>query len=240
MNRFVWLAPIGCLGLVLASPLLTSAQEPDRPEDPQTVGHMQAHLERISAIKDAILAGRLRQTREPAAWLAAHEPMEDLPLSFEPFVLSMRGHAEAIVAADDIPAAAAGVTAIANDCGGCHIASEIDLEFGYDEEPPSWSDLQSHMQRHLWAIDRLWEGLIGPSDASWSRGIRMLAEAPLLGTEATWDEEAAHGDELAHRVHDLGRQAASALTPLDRAEVYSEMIGVCAECHTRTGGGPGT
>lgn len=240
MNRFVWLALIGCLGIVLSSPLLTSAQEPGRPEDPQTVGHMHEHLERISAIKDAILAGNLRRVREPAAWLAAHDPIEDLPLPFEPFVLSMRGHAEDIVAADDIPTAAVGVSAIANDCGSCHVASEIDLEFGYDEEPPSWSDMQSHMQRHLWAIERLWEGLIGPSDASWSRGIRMMAEAPLHGTEATWDEEATDGDALARRVHELGRQAAAALTPLDRAEVYGEMIGVCAECHTRTGGGPGS
>lgn len=93
------------------------------------------------------------------------------------------------------------------------------------------------MQRHQWAADRLWEGLIGPSDAAWSRGIRMLAEAPLHGTEPSWDT-ASDGDELARRVHELGSEAASALLPHARATVYGEMLGLCADCHTRTGGGP--
>ena len=123
-------------------------------------------------------------------------------------------------------------------CQNCNFAWKITLELGYDQKPPAWSDMESHMQRHQWAIDRLWEGLIGPSDAAWSRGIRMLAEAPLHGTEATWDEPAAAGDELARRVHELGREAATALLPPARAAVYGEVLGVCADCHTRTGGGP--
>ena len=90
--------------------------------------------------------------------------------------------------AEDIVSAAASVSAIATNCANCHMASEVNLQFGYDQEPSEWQDLETHMQRHQWGVDRLWEGLIAPSDASWSRGIRMLAEAPLEGTETAWDE----------------------------------------------------
>ncbi len=208
-------------------------------DETETMLHMHEHLVRLTDIKAAILIGELDDAREPAEWLADHEPMEDLQLIYEPFVLSMREHALEIVDARDIKSAAQSMAAIATDCASCHIATQTDLKFGFDEEPPAWSDMTSHMQRHQWAVDRLWEGLIGPSDASWARGIRMMAEAPLHGTENTWDEETApDADKLATAVHELGVQAASALTPDARSQIYGSMIGVCAECHSRTGGGP--
>lgn len=226
-----------CLFLAVVAPL---AQEGDSEDPSATAIHMHEHLVQLTDIKAEIVAGNLAGTREPAAWLADHEPMDDMPLVYEPFVQSMRGNALAILDAGDLESAAVGVSTIARDCAACHTAFGIDLKFGFDQEPPAWSDLESHMQRHQWAVDRLWEGLIGPSDGSWSRGITMLAEAPLKGTEASWDEEATHGDELASRVHMLGREAASALTPEARSGVYGRIVGTCAECHTRTGGGPGT
>ncbi len=229
----------GAILALLITALLIGAQSSTAQEESDTAMHMHEHLLRLTDIKTALINGDLDGVREPADWLANHEPLPDLPLIFEPFVLDMRAHAGQIVEAGDLATASAGVSAIARDCASCHMAAGIDLKFGFDEAPPGWSDLQTHMQRHLWAVDRLWEGLIGPSDASWSRGVTMLAEAPLLGTEAAWDEEEAHGDELAIRVHQLGRNAASALTPEARSSVYGNLLGACAECHKQTGGGPG-
>lgn len=200
--------------------------------------HMQQHMQQITRIRTAVISGDLDGVRRPATWLQQHEPAPEASILYVPFILSMRSHAGEILEARDVQSAAADVSAIATDCANCHIASEVDLDFGNASEPPAWSDMESHMQRHQWAIDRLWEGLIGPSDASWSRGIRMLAEAPLHGTEATWEGSVADGDAMARRVHELGREAATALLPHARAAIYGEMLGVCADCHTRTGGGP--
>ena len=201
--------------------------------------HMQRHLQQITRIKTAVIRGDLEGLRRPATWLQQHEPAPEASILYVPFILSMRDHAGKILEAQDIGTAATDVSAIATDCANCHIASEVDINFDNPAEPPAWSDMESHMQRHQWAIDRLWEGLIGPSDVSWSRGIRMLAEAPLHDTEATWDDTTGtDGDVMARRVHDLGREAATALLPHARAAVYGEMLGVCADCHTRTGGGP--
>ena len=200
--------------------------------------HMQQHLQQITRIQTAVIRGDLDGLRRPATWLQQHEPAPEASILYVPFILSMRSHASEILEAGDIRTAAADVSAIATDCANCHIASEVNLKFRGAVEPAGGPDLSSHMQRHQWAIDRLWEGLIGPSDASWSRGIRMLAEAPLHGTEARWDDTVADGDVLARRVHELGREAATALLPHARAAVYGEMLGVCADCHTRTDGGP--
>jgi len=229
--------PGAALCVLVVSSILAASQT--GAEQPATALHMQEHLERITQIKNAVIRSDLAGIRRPATWLAEHEPAPEATILYVPFILSMQGHAAEILAAADIQEAAADVSAIATDCANCHIASEVDVEFGDSDEPPAWSDMESHMQRHQWAIDRLWEGLIGPSDVAWSRGIRMLAEAPLHGTEATWDAPVTDGDELARRVHELGREAATALLPYARATVYSEMLSVCANCHTRTGGGPG-
>ena len=200
--------------------------------------HMREHLQQITRIQTAVIRGDLDRLRRPATWLQQHEPAPEASILYVPFILSMRGYASEILEAEDIRTAAADVSAIATACANCHIASEVNLNFGSAAEPAGGPDLGSHMQRHQWAIDRLWEGLIGPSDASWSRGIRMLAEAPLHGTEARWDDTVADGDAMARRVHQLGREAATALLPHDRAAIYGEMLSVCADCHTRTDGGP--
>ena len=228
--------PVLAVCLVVAAQLLAvpgpQAQEMD------TALHMQEHLEQITRIKTAIVRGDLDRTRRPATWLAQHEPTPEASMLYVPFILSMQDHASEILDAETVSEAAQDLSRVATDCANCHVASEVEVDFGQTGTPPGWADMASHMQRHQWAIDRLWEGLIAPSDASWSRGIRMLAEAPLHGTEATWDEEVHEGDELARKVHQLGREAATALLPYARAEVYGEMLGACAECHLRTGGGP--
>ena len=232
MNKQTLAAAVigACLALLL--------QREAAAQDSDLALHMQEHLQRITQIRTNVIRGDLQGLRPPATWLAQHEPSPEASILYVPFILSMQDHASKILEAGDIRTAAADVSAIATDCANCHIASAVAIDFGNAPEPPAWSDMVSHMQRHEWAIDRLWEGLIGPSDVSWSRGVRMLAEAPLHGTEAAWDDAVAGGDEMARRVHNLGKEAATALLPHARAEVYGQMLAVCADCHTRTGGGP--
>lgn len=231
MNKRSRVAALGLLVLALIGTALSQ-------EESETIVHMHEHLVRLTDVKTALLIGDLDEARGPARWLVEHEPPASIPPMYQSFVFAMRDHAADVLIAPDVEAAAKGMATIATDCAACHTAMAVNLRFGFDEEPPSWSDLQSHMQRHQWAVDRLWEGLIGPSDASWARGIRMLAEAPLKGTENNWGEAQQEGDALAHRVHDLGVEAAAALTPEARSDVYGEIIATCAACHAETDGGP--
>jgi hypothetical protein len=98
------------------------------------------------------------------------------------------------------------------------------------------------MQRHQWAMDRLWEGLIGPSDAAWTRGTAELAEEALHAADLSDSVTASEANELeniAREVHELGAAGVGLTSLNDRSQVYGRILGLCADCHTRIGRGPG-
>jgi hypothetical protein len=236
------LVSILCLALGLTLPHWLSAQEAVSEEMTEAAEHMHEHLVYITTIKAFITMGLLEGTRQPANWLATHERLAELPASFEPFVEFMRSSARQVEKAEDLGTAAAAVSLMAQNCGNCHRASHMDIEFGFDALPAQWSDSETHMQRHQWAMDRLWEGLIGPSDAAWTRGTNMLAEEPLHAADVSDNvtvEEARVLENIARQVHELGAAGAGLTALNDRSQVYGRILGLCADCHTRVGRGPG-
>ena len=229
------------LGLVL--PCWLNAQETISEEETAAAAHMHDHLTYITTIKAFITMGRLEGTRQPANWLATHETLPDLPTQYEPFVDFMRSSARQVEKAENLQTAAEAVSLLAQNCGNCHRASHVDIEFGYDALPAQWSDSETHMQRHQWAMDRLWEGLIGPSDAAWNRGTAMLSEEQLHAADVSASATAGEADTLeniAREVHELGAAGAGLTGLSDRSQVYGRILGLCADCHTRVGRGPGT
>jgi len=202
--------------------------------------HMHEHLVQISTIKSAIIAGNLDDVVEPASWLADHETPPILPAEFESYVVRMKSYARRVVDAESLVSAAESVSAIAKTCGNCHLVNDVNLEFGYDRIPRmDVEDVVTHMQRHQWAMDRLWEGLIGPSDAAWNRGTDMLIDAPLLPTDVTTaTDNIVEIGNIARRIHALGGIGTETKTPDARSELYAEVLGLCASCHTLLRGGP--
>lgn len=201
---------------------------------------MYEQLTRISTIKSAIIAGELENAREAATWLASHETAADLRAEFESYIILMRSHARHVIEAESLASAAESVSEMAKTCGNCHLVNDVNLEFGHDDRPhEDVEDVVTHMQRHRWATDRLWEGLIGPSDIAWNRGADMLIDAPLLPSDVTTttDNVAEIGD-IARRIHTLGGIGTETKTPDARSELYAEVLGLCASCHTLLGGGP--
>lgn len=243
MNTVSKLFLIPCLALLAAMPILLPAQSPDADDGVDIATHMHEHLTRITEIKTQIISGNLPGVHEPAIWLAEHESATGLPENFEPYVEQMRNHARQVVEAADLDTAAVAVSNMARTCGNCHLVNGIRIAFSYDRTPPDWSDTRTHMRRHLWAADRLWEGLIGPSDRAWGRGTDMLVDVPLSpinvmdGTTGTFD--AAAIDEIARRVHVLGGQGTNTRTPDARAALYADLLGLCARCHSMLESGPG-
>lgn len=236
------LVSIICIALGLTLPHRLSAQQAVSEEETVAAAHMHNHLTYITTIRAFITMGLLEGTRQPAHWLATHETLSDIPVSFEPFIEFMRSSARQVEKAEDLGTAAAAVSLMAQNCGNCHRASNVDVEFGFDALPAQWSDSETHMQRHQWAMDRLWEGMIGPSDAAWTRGTDMFAEEPLHAVEVSASvttSEARILENIAREVHELGAAGASLTALNDRSQVYCRILGLCADCHTRVGRGPG-
>ena len=243
MKTLFWLASIAALTLIVTTSRILPAQEVRGEDETDVATQMHEYLGRITTIKSLIIMGNLDGAREPAIWLADHEAVAGLPADFEPYVGLMRQYSRGVNNATDLISAALAVSGMARTCSSCHIANEVAIEFGYDQVPAEWSDTVSHMQRHQWAVDRLWEGLIGPSDNAWNRGMDMLVDVPLhaddVMSEDSADADAAALDRMARRVHALTRRGTTATTPTARADVFGELLGLCAACHTRLGRGPG-
>jgi cytochrome c553 len=242
MKKSLRLASILVLALFAIVPRPLPSQEVDADAAIEFANHMHEHLNRITAIKSSIVRDDLQGVREPASWIAEHDSVPGLPSNYAPYVELMRVYARQVVAATDIKSAAESVSRMARTCGNCHLVNHVDLEFGFDTRPGDGPDTLTHMQRHQWAVDRLWEGLIGPSDVAWSRGAKMLVDVPLSPVdfiiEATDGKDMAVLDETAHRVHVLGGQGTNIRTPDARSALYGELLGLCAGCHTTLGRGP--
>jgi len=86
------------------------------------------------------------------------------------------------------------------------------------------------MYRHMWAADRLWEGLTGPSDDAWRSGAEVLARAP-ASPPVTETPLPAGVVALLAEVRELGQAALEAETLAQRANLYAPFLASCAGCH---------
>lgn len=243
MRILLRLVSILLSGLFAATPGLLQSEESGIAVSSDVANHMHDHLGRITTIKSFIIFGDLEKVREPATWLAEHESVFGLAENFGPSLKLMREFSRQVVEAPDLQTAAVAVSSIARSCGDCHLQNNVGLAFGYDSVPDDWADTISHMQRHQWGMDRLWEGLIGPSDVAWARGSDMLVDVPLKSSAvvgaATNNVDLAALDKITTRIHALGSRGADAKSQAQRSAMYAELLNLCAECHTKTGRGPG-
>ena len=228
--------PALCLSLVLlALGCRTDKQsaapidQPKDPESPPVATPMAEHFIQAEQIRDALIAGELEETREPAQWLIDNLIAEDVPVRWRPHVPDVRSAAETVVNAGSIAEAAAAAGLMAQECGECHEA--VDIKVAAADRPTPLSDPSAfaQMDRHAWAAERMWDSLIGPHDDAWVEGATMMRDAPLHGDTAPEPVTA-----LADQVHSLA-DAAVELPAKDRAEHYGNLITTCAGCHTQLG-----
>jgi cytochrome c556 len=220
----------GALLLLATSTLAACAGGPD----PNTAApsHMFAHFMQVGVIQSAIVSGDVGATRGPARWLASHQA-EQFPAAAEPALEQMRAEARIILAQDELTEIARSLARMGTACGNCHRVTDGGPHLKLGEAPPLTSAPEEHMNRHIWAVDRLWEGIIGPSDASWAAGAAALVGAPLtFGAGGATSDQA---DQLARKVHDLATRATAATDPKDRAAVYGELLQTCTLCHEALG-----
>jgi mono/diheme cytochrome c family protein len=197
---------------------------------------MQEHFAQAKAIQEGVINGDLEAVKTAAQWVAEHQTPEGLPEGWEPYVAAMKEAAQEAAAATEVSAAAMPAATIAENCGSCHLAVGARPLRVLPPEPPQDPATVPHMLGHLWGADRMWEGLIVPSDVSWSNGVAPLAGDPLQPESLT--DHAEYADSvraLALRVHELAAEGRTAEGQEARAVIYGEFIATCAECHQMLG-----
>ena len=194
---------------------------------------MWQHYQLVERLHYAAVQGNLADARAVAGWFADRQSAPDLPPDAERFASQMRAYAADIVGANSIEEVATTTANMGRTCGECHEATNRGpaLRTGAVED---LGDDMAEMTRHKWASDRMWDGLIGPSDVSWTTGTREWANSSMLPGEVREQNDLGgelHG--LEARLHGLGQQAATEESQERRAQLYGQMMAACAECHTR-------
>jgi cytochrome c553 len=192
---------------------------------------MRSHFLHVAAVRDAVIAGDLDRARAPAAWLAEHGAPSDIPDRWIPYVTDLRVLSAGLTEAATIDELARTLGVVAGTCASCHEALDVRIEY-LPGMPPSGGDLRARMQRHKWAAERLWKGLVFPHETAWRRGAAALVEAPgELGALAEDPAQRGATTALAERLETLAWRAVETADGHQRAQVFGEMLTTCATCH---------
>jgi len=201
---------------------------------PEVEPRMIGHYENVGRLHAEAAAGRLEGVRTEANELLARESGAGLPADVASHVEELRIYAGLAARAPDVTSAASAVSRVAAACGSCHKAMKRGPTYEIVTGPPAGENpVATRMIRHTWAADKLWDGLVGPSDDSWQAGASVLRDAPLFTDDLTDDvEQYEPVTKLAWTVHELSARANSARDQSVRAALYGELLGTCASCHS--------
>jgi hypothetical protein len=205
------------------------AATPAAPQAGSSLDHiMREHFADALLIRQAVIAGAPENAAAPASALATAGDLEHLPEGWRGFVERMQEVAGRIRDSSLISRAARATADLGVTCGLCH-QQRGGPHASSEPAPAQGATLESRMQRHAWATERLWEGLYVPSDDAWAAGARALSSAP-FPTEVT-KPGGVYARTAAADFARLVRSAPTKKTPLDRAELYAQLLLTCGSCH---------
>lgn len=193
--------------------------------------HMTFHFAEVAKVREALADGNLEAAREPARaiWLQTDHP--DLPRGVDSPVHDLRRSAHRAAAASTLEEAAEATAAMGAACARCHGAAGGGPRLAPAFAPLATSDAE-RMTRHVWAAERLWEGVVGDDDEVWRAGAMALADAPLVPSDGAGSDQVAT---MARQVHDLAAEAQRVQSAPARAGLYGRLLTTCSGCHERLG-----
>lgn len=179
----------------------------------------------LRMIERDVLAGRLTEAKTLAYLFA--QPAEPWMAPWPHDTARVASAALALATAPDLGAACVRTPMLATACAHCHVAAHVAPNLVTPARPQDDVTDASRAAIHRWAIDRLWDGMIGASDSPWQLGLAALAEIPA--------PDAISGDRLmlAQHLQSLARdQLGAADSDVEsRGAAYGEMLASCTSCH---------
>lgn len=210
-------------------PPLDDKTKPDMPPPGSSLDRvMRAHFKDALLIRQAVIAGTPERAANPATVLALIESLDDLPPGWRDFVERMQQTARRITNSTGSAQAAAAAADLGVACGQCH---EQQGGPAVSSEPPPalGTSIEQRMTRHVWATDRLWEGLVVPSSEAWNAGAKALVDAPF--PPEVLQQGGVHARSAASDFKKLVAQAPIKKTVEERAALYAELLVTCGSCH---------
>lgn len=233
------LAATGPVLLTAAGSALLAAACQAPPPAPPTAPvrtAMYRHFALARDLRTFSVTGELEMIRTVAAELARTEEAWGLPPGADARVARIKELARRAASSTDIADAHHAVSALAAECGACHLANDVDLGGRFQTAPPlADGSVARHMNYLAWISRLLWDGLVGPSQRTWTTGAGAL-----VGDDAFPDPAARHVpptevERSARRLRDLGEEAVLAEDAASRANILAQVWDVCADCHLQAG-----
>lgn len=228
-----------CIVLALAAMIGCQASASDESRSGSTVVrredevmvrfHMHRSFDLSRAIERLLVRGALDDARALAESLA-HASEPPALEAWARQIALVRERAAALAVAPGIDEACRRAARLSEACSACHVAAGAVPAFdAYPKVPADQPSVAARMARHRWAVDRLWEGMVGNADRPWQAGLDVLAVTPLPFSAAAGDRVAlARG---LQQLADRARQRRPA-GPAERTQVYGELLVTCAACHS--------
>ena len=205
------------------------ATKPDVPPPGASPGRlMRAHFTDALLIRKAVIAGTPEQAASAAEALSKSESLEALPAGWRPFVERMQLTAGRINNSTSASQAAAATADLGVACGECHL-QRGGPKASTEPAPAQGTALTDRMQRHVWATERLWEGLTVPSSEAWAAGAKALSASPFPAE--ILKQGGVHGRSAAGDFKKLVGQAPTKKKVEERAALYAELLVTCGGCH---------
>lgn len=226
MSRRFRMARAAVAGLAAALAGATACST-GRPTASRADIRMWIHFDQALELQLALVRGDLGRARDLAGQLGETREVEGIPAGSEVFLRAVREHAATVESSRDPTGAANGAARLAGACGACH--EEYDVGPIFDAAPAPPDPGANHMLEHVWGLDRLWEGLVVPSDERWQAGARILAdhEVPMeLLTPGT--------SQLGLELKALGLEASADRDLEARIRRLAEVLRTCTSCHSRS------
>jgi soluble P-type ATPase len=190
--------------------------------------HMHENIGVVRTIEKRLVHGRLDEARDLARALA-DAPDEPGLGPWSRHQIAVRERAGQLARAKTVEEACDAEARMAIACAGCHVAANVTPELRPGPQPTDDGTVQRRMARHVWATDRIWEGIVAGDDESALSGLGVLAETPLK--EPTWAGDRARAAlELQQRAAEA-RKRFSTDTQEDRAHAYARLLVTCSSCH---------
>jgi hypothetical protein len=229
-------APADSAEPVAAKPATTSQAKPDVPPPGSPLDRiMKAHFQDALLIRQAVIQGNPARASEPAAvFKDLQDDLDKLPKGWRGFVERMQEAARRVTDSTSSAQAAAAAADLGVSCGMCHQAHGGPKASG-EPIPPEGTTIASRMKRHVWAADRLWEGLFVPSEGAWNAGAKALSAAPF--PNEVLKAGGVHARSAASEFAKLVSQAPAKKTSNERAALYAQMLVTCGACHVAAKGG---
>jgi len=195
-------------------------------------GQMITHFDIAVEARGLALNGDVDAFRDAADDLAELDPADDLPAELILQLGPMRYEAREGANARTIEEVTLASARIARTCGDCHLANEVPLgdRFTIGGPPPPGSAAR-HMAGLAWTSRLMWDGLIGPSDRTWTAGAQGLVELGVLPEGLPTNLPPGEARVAGVRLRQLGERAVLTRDPAERVEVLAEIWSTCARCH---------